>query len=50
MLKSESTRLQESPNTDAMTADRGTILCNRSDARVASPDALQCFHEVSVAV
>jgi len=45
----ESTRLQGGSNADAMTADRGSILCNRPNARVASPNMLQCFHEVLVA-
>jgi len=45
----ESTRLQESPDVDAMTVDSGSTLCNRPDARVASPDALQCLLEVLIA-
>jgi hypothetical protein len=49
MLKSESTRLQEGPDSDAMTADSGSILCNRPDAKVASPYALKCLLEVLVA-
>jgi len=35
------TRLQGSPNADAMTVDEGTILCNCLDVRVASPNPLQ---------
>jgi hypothetical protein len=37
----QSKNLQEGPDTNAMTTDCGGTLCNRSDARVASPDALQ---------
>jgi hypothetical protein len=37
----ESTRLQWGSNADAMTTDGWTILCNRLDAKVACPDALQ---------
>jgi hypothetical protein len=32
-----------------MTADSGSILCNRPDAKVASPYALKCLLEVLVA-
>jgi len=45
----ESTRLQEGPEADAMTANNGSTLCNRLDARVASPDALQWLLKVLVA-
>jgi hypothetical protein len=45
----ESTRLQEGPDADAMTMDSGSTLCNRLDAKVASPNALQCLLEVLVA-
>jgi hypothetical protein len=31
-----------------MIVDSGSTLCNHLDARVTSPDVLQCFHEVLV--
>jgi hypothetical protein len=37
------------PDANALTADAGSTLCNRPDARVASPNALQCLLEVLVA-
>jgi hypothetical protein len=42
MLATESTSLQEGPDTDVMTANSGSTLCNR-------PDVLQCLLEVLVA-
>jgi hypothetical protein len=42
MLATESTSLQEGPDTDVMTANRGRTVCNR-------PDVLQCLLEVLVA-
>jgi hypothetical protein len=44
----ESTRLQGGPDANAMTANSRCTLCNCPDARVASPDMLQWFHEVLV--
>jgi hypothetical protein len=41
--------LQEVPDPNAFTTNVGSSLCNRPDARVAYPDALQCLLEVSVA-
>jgi hypothetical protein len=32
--------MHEGPDTDAMTADGGSTLCNQPDARVASSDPL----------
>jgi len=44
----ESTHPQEGSDVDVMTADGGSTLYNRPDARVASSDALQWFHKVLV--
>jgi len=56
-LKSEIKSLERSldgptdmtTNPNALTANDRSSLCNRSDARVASPNALQCSLEVLVA-
>jgi hypothetical protein len=45
----KSTRLQEGLDANAMIVDSGSTLCNRSDAKVASPDALKWLLEVLVA-
>jgi hypothetical protein len=48
-MTTKSTSLQEGPDPNALTANDRSSLCNRSDARVASPNALQCSLEVLVA-
>jgi hypothetical protein len=41
MQATESTRLHEGLDTNAMTADSESTLCNCLDVRVAGPDVLQ---------
>jgi hypothetical protein len=44
----ESKSLHEGPDTNILTADAGSILCNHPNGKVASPNALQSLLEVLV--